>query len=63
MLPVSVYLALLYSPGFFMFLACLFTVILFKMPKQGIKKTLRSTWKQWTSVVLSMTGLIAMAFM
>ncbi|MEW9033017.1 MAG: L-lactate permease [Planifilum fimeticola] len=54
-------LPLLYSPGFFLFLTCLYTSVLFKIPKKKVMTALQSTWKQWTPVVLSMAGLIAMS--
>lgn len=57
----SFQLPLLYSPGFFLFLTCLFVIGRFRMHAETIKKTLVQTWKQWVPVNVSMFGFVAMA--
>lgn len=57
----SFQLPLVYSPGFFLFLTCLFVIGRFHVASETIKKTLKETWKQWVPVNVSMFGFVAMA--
>ncbi|HJV44999.1 MAG TPA: L-lactate permease, partial [Bacillota bacterium] len=54
-------LPILYSPGFFLLLACLYTIWIFKVPMKIITKSLHSTYKQWIPVTLSTTAFVAMS--
>lgn len=57
----SFQLPILYSPGFFLFLTCLFVIGRFQINAGTIKKTFVQTWKQWVPVNVSMFGFVAMA--
>ena len=52
---------LLYSPGFFLLLTCLFAIALFKLNRSLIQKSIVETMKQWIPVNVSMFGFVAMA--
>lgn len=54
-------LPLLYSPGFFLLVTCLFVIVCFQMKYTAIQKTFVNTWKQWVPVNVSMFGFVAMA--
>lgn len=54
-------LPLLYSPGFFLLITCLFAIVLFKLKMPLIRKSFSVTIKQWVPVNVSMFGFVAMA--
>ncbi|PWA05303.1 L-lactate permease [Pueribacillus theae] len=54
-------LPMLYSPGFFLLITCLFAIIFFNIRFQTVKKSFKGTVKQWVPVNLSMLGFVAMA--
>ncbi|MFA8438145.1 L-lactate permease [Pueribacillus sp. YX66] len=54
-------LPILYSPGFFLLLTCLFAIVLFKLNVSLIRKSFIATIKQWVPVNVSMFGFVAMA--
>lgn len=54
-------LPLFYSPGFFLFLTCLFAILVFKINLPLIRKSFVATIKQWVPVNVSMFGFVAMA--
>ncbi|GIM47236.1 hypothetical protein DNHGIG_27850 [Collibacillus ludicampi] len=54
-------LPLLYSPGFALLLTSLFTICLFRMRIDVIKKSWQSTCKQWIPVTLSTISFVAMS--
>lgn len=54
-------LLLLYSPGFWLILSCIYTIIYFKISKIVIKSSIKKTFKQWGLFVLSTTLFISLA--
>lgn len=54
-------LLLLYSPGFWLILSCFYTMIIFKINKGVIKKSVVKTFKQWGLFVSSTTLFISLA--
>ncbi|MGG3177905.1 L-lactate permease [Priestia megaterium] len=54
-------LALLYSPGFWLFITCLYTIIIFKISKNIIWNSIKATIKQWVPVVISTTAFVAIS--
>jgi len=54
-------LPLLYSPGFSIFLACIFTILFYKIPQKVITKASVLTMKQWIPVTLSTSGFVAIS--
>lgn len=54
-------LPVLYSPGFSIFMTCLFTIALFKIQKQVIKRAVQLSLKQWAPVTLSTIAFIVTA--
>lgn len=56
-------LPIFYSPGFFLLLTCLFTVLLYKLNWNSVKKALRTTTKQLTPVTITTITFIALAQM
>jgi lactate permease len=51
----------LYSPGFFLFLTCIFIIISFGINKQMIFKSIRATQKQGTPVIVSTLFFVVMS--
>lgn len=54
-------LPILYSPGFFLLITCVFAIILFKLNRSIVRKSFLVTIKQWVPVNVSMFGFVAMA--
>lgn len=54
-------LALLHSPGFFLFITCLFTVLLFQISAQHILHSVSVTLKQLTPIAITTISFITMA--
>jgi len=54
-------LALLYSPGFWLFITCLYTIIIFKIPKNIIWTSITTTIKHWVPIVISTTAFVAIS--
>ncbi|MFP3846182.1 L-lactate permease [Priestia filamentosa] len=54
-------LALLYSPGFWLFITCLYTIFIFKISKDVIWKSIKTTIKQWIPFVISTTAFVAIS--
>ncbi|MGK0555376.1 L-lactate permease [Macrococcus capreoli] len=54
-------LLLLYSPGFWLILSCIYTILYFKTTKTVIINSIKKTFKQWGVFVLSTTLFISLA--
>lgn len=54
-------LALLYSPGFWLFAASLFAIFILKIHWQVVRTSLRLTIKQWVPFFISTSAFVAMA--
>ncbi|NMA70069.1 MAG: L-lactate permease [Desulfitobacterium sp.] len=54
-------LALLYSPGFWLFLTCLWTIFLFKIKKDDLKEALRKSIKQWIPFTVVTTAFVSIS--
>ena len=54
-------LEMLYSPGFWLGMTCLFTIIFFRIPSHIIKQSLSQTIKQWVPFAITTTMFIAIA--
>lgn len=54
-------LPILYSPGFFLLIVCLFTIYIFQIERSVIRKAIQSTLKQWIPVILSTIFFVAMS--
>ncbi|MGF9962859.1 L-lactate permease [Bacillus rhizoplanae] len=54
-------LELLYSPGFWLGITCLFTIIFFRVPSIIIKQSLLQTVKQWIPFAITTTMFIAIS--
>ncbi|WP_342045360.1 L-lactate permease [Bacillus sp. OTU530] len=54
-------LALLYSPGFWLGLTCMFTIMLFRVPFSIVKQSLCSTVRQWIPFVVTTTMFISIS--
>ncbi|MFD3447381.1 L-lactate permease [Microbacteriaceae bacterium 4G12] len=54
-------LALLYSPGFWLGITCLFTIILFRIPSFIVKQSLKQTVKQWIPFAITTTMFISVS--
>ena len=54
-------LALLYSPGFWLFITCLYTIFIFKISKSIIWSSLKISIKQWVPFVISTTAFVAIS--
>lgn len=54
-------LPIFYSPGFWLFISCLFTIFKFKISKQTIKVSFIKTTKQWGLFILSTTLFLSIA--
>ncbi|KXJ38843.1 lactate permease [Bacillus spizizenii] len=54
-------LALLYSPGFWLFVTCLYTIFIFKISKNVIWNSIKTTIKQWVPFVISTTAFVAIS--
>ncbi|MDR6225697.1 L-lactate permease [Desmospora profundinema] len=54
-------LPLLYSPGFFLLLACGFTIFLFQIRLPMIRTSAKNTFKHWTPVIVSTLFFVIMA--
>ncbi|MFJ7970720.1 L-lactate permease [Psychrobacillus sp. NPDC096389] len=54
-------LALFYSPGFWLFITCLYTIFIFKISKNIIWNSLKTTVKQWVPFVISTTTFVAIS--
>ena len=54
-------LELLYSPGFWLGMTCLFTIIFFRIPSNIIKQSLSQTIKQWIPFAITTTMFIAIS--
>jgi lactate permease len=54
-------LEMLYSPGFWLGMTCLFTIIFFRIPSHIIKQSLSQTIKQWIPFAITTTMFIAIS--
>ena len=54
-------LEMLYSPGFWLGMTCLFTIIFFRIPSNIIKQSLSQTIKQWIPFAITTTMFIAIS--
>lgn len=54
-------LELLYSPGFWLGVTCLFTIIFFRFPSTIIKQSFSQTVKQWIPFAITTTMFIAIS--
>lgn len=54
-------LLLLYSPGFWLILSCIYTILYFRISKIVIINSIQKTFKQWGVFVLSTTLFISLA--
>ncbi|UOY92197.1 L-lactate permease [Ectobacillus sp. JY-23] len=54
-------LAFLYSPGFWLFCTCMFTIIVFRLSFHSVKQSLRHTCKQWLPFALTTTMFISLS--
>ncbi|WP_028402637.1 L-lactate permease [Ectobacillus panaciterrae] len=54
-------LALLYSPGFWLAITCIFTIVLFRIPVSIIKESFHQTIKQWIPFAITTTMFIAVS--
>lgn len=54
-------LALFYSPGFWLFITCLYTIFIFKISKNVIWTSIKTTVKQWVPFVISTTTFVAIS--
>ena len=52
---------MLYSPGFWLGMTCLFTIIFFRIPSNIIKQSLSQTIKQWIPFAITTTMFIAIS--
>lgn len=58
---LSFSLALLYSPGFWLFVTCLFTIVIFHIPKSTILLSLKATLKQWLPFTISTAAFVSIS--
>ena len=54
-------LEMLYSPGFWLGMTCLFTIIFFRIPSHIMKQSLLQTIKQWIPFAITTTMFIAIS--
>ncbi|WP_312755351.1 L-lactate permease [Rummeliibacillus suwonensis] len=54
-------MALLYSPGFWLFVTCLLTIFIFKINKDKIFISLVKTFKQWIPFVISTAAFVCIS--
>lgn len=54
-------LPIFYSPGFWLFISCLFTIFKFNISKKAIKTSIIKTTKQWSLFILSTTLFLSLA--
>ncbi|MDQ0298457.1 lactate permease [Salibacterium salarium] len=54
-------LALLYSPGFWLCVTCLFTIIIFQIQRDVIWNAWKASLKQWIPFVIATTGFVSMS--
>lgn len=54
-------LELLYSPGFWLGITCLFTILFFRIPSSIIKESISQTIKQWIPFAITTTMFIAIS--
>ncbi|WP_142410361.1 L-lactate permease, partial [Heyndrickxia sporothermodurans] len=54
-------MALLYSPGFWLFVTCLFTIFIFKIRKKIIFISLKKTLKQWIPFTISTSAFVCIS--
>lgn len=54
-------LPLFYSPGFYLFLVCIFSIFVFKLSRSAIQKSIKQTLKQFQPVFLSTVGFVVMS--
>ncbi|WP_205683865.1 L-lactate permease [Brevibacillus migulae] len=59
--PYQFALPLLHSPGFFLFLVCLFTAIMFRADSRIWQKSILATWKQGVPVIGSTLFFVGMS--
>ncbi len=52
---------LLYSPGFWLFISCLFAIVIFQIKKEAVFAAFLLTIKQWTPFFISTTAFVSMA--
>lgn len=54
-------LALLYSPGFWLFITCICTVLIFGIKSDNLRQALRGTIKQWIPFAVSTTAFVSIS--
>ncbi|MBB4826659.1 lactate permease [Sporosarcina luteola] len=54
-------MALLYSPGFWLFVTCLFTIYIFRIQKVTVFLTLQKTLKQWIPFTISTLAFVSIS--
>lgn len=54
-------LSLMYSPGFWLFLTCVFTTIILRIRPSIVRASLQDTWKQWFPFVCTTFFLVAIS--
>ncbi|QTD40314.1 L-lactate permease [Sporosarcina sp. Te-1] len=54
-------MALLYSPGFWLFVTCLFTICIFKIQKAVVVLSLQKTLKQWIPFTISTLAFVSIS--
>ncbi|MFC4077534.1 L-lactate permease [Salinithrix halophila] len=54
-------LPLLYSPGFYLFLVCIFSIFAFKLSLPTVQKSIKQSLKQLRPVLLSTLGFVVMS--
>lgn len=54
-------LPVIYSPGFWLLITCLFTIVVFRLNKQDVMDALKLTAKQWTPFAIITVSFIAIA--
>nr|WP_279664040.1 L-lactate permease [Ectobacillus ponti] len=59
----SYHFALLYSPGFWLCASCLFTILLFRIPRAAVWLALQKTVRQWIPFAVTTTMFISISEM
>ncbi|QQK81230.1 L-lactate permease [Salicibibacter cibi] len=54
-------LALIYSPGFWLFVSCVLTIIIFKINRKIIQHAFKATLQQWIPFAITTSSFVAMA--
>ncbi|AXF56043.1 L-lactate permease [Salicibibacter kimchii] len=54
-------LALIYSPGFWLFVSCILTIMIFKINRKAIQHAFKATLKQWIPFAITTSAFVAMS--